>query len=196
MDSKIQALTDKVYNEGVLKGNAEADKIIAAAEARISARETEAKQKAEEIIRTAQRQAEELKQNTERELQLYATQLVEATRAAVVSELSGTIASNNVQALGTNPEFIQAFVLDLVKGFDVNRGVEISGANAEKLEAYFASNARDLIEKGVTIKSVAGKNTEFTLRPVDGSFKLQIGESEFLDLFKSFLRPQLAQQLF
>lgn len=196
MDSKIQALTDKVYNEGVLKGNAEADKIIAAAEARISARETEAKQKAEEIIRTAQRQAEELKQNTERELQLYATQLVEATRAAVVSELSGTIASNNVQALGTNPEFIQAFVLDLVKGFDVNRGVEISGTNAEKLEAYFASNARDLIEKGVTIKSVAGKNTEFTLRPVDGSFKLQIGESEFLDLFKSFLRPQLAQQLF
>lgn len=196
MDSTIQALTDKVYNEGVLKGNAEAERLIAEAETRIANREAEAKQKAEEIIRSAQRQAEDIRQNTERELKLYASQLIETTRAAVVAELTGTIARDNVQALGVNPEFIQSFVLELVKGFDISRGVEIVGANAEKLEAYFASNARDLLERGLVIKSIAGKSAEFIIRPVDGSFKLQIGDSEFEELFKSFLRPQLAQQLF
>lgn len=196
MDSKIQALTDKVYNEGVLKGNAEAERLVAEAEARIASKEAEAKQKAEEIIRSAQRQAEELKQNTERELQLYATQLIEATRATVISELTGTIVRDNVQALAANPDFIQAFTLELVKGFDINKGVEISGAHAEKLEAYFASNARHLLEQGLSIKQIAGKSTELSIRPLDGSFKLQIGEAEFTELFKSFLRPQLAQQLF
>ncbi|MDY3089915.1 MAG: hypothetical protein SOW66_02175 [Porphyromonas sp.] len=196
MDSTIQALTEKVYNEGVLKGTAEAERLMAEAEARIAAREAEAKQKAEEIILAAQRGAEELKQNTQRELQLYAAQLVEATRSTLATELTGTIASENVKALSVNPEFIQAAVLELVKGFDLNRGVEISGADADKLSAYFASNAKALLEQGVSIKSVSGKPADFTLRPSDGSFKLHIGEAEFLELFKSFLRPQLAAQLF
>lgn len=196
MDSKIQELTDKVYNEGVLKGNAEAERIIAEAEARATEREKQAEQKAEEILRTAQRGVEELRRNTERELQLYATQLVEATRASLTSELSGKIASDNVQALMVNPEFIQQFMLQLVQGFDLSRGVEISGKDADKLADYVAGNARHLLEQGLSIKRVAGKTAGFTIQPQDGGFKLQIGEAEFLELFKSFVRPQLAEQLF
>lgn len=196
MDSKIQELTDKVYNEGVLKGTAEAERLVAEAEARAIEREKAAEQKAEEIIRSAQRQAEELKSNTKRELQLYATQLVEATKASLTAELSGRIASDNVKALMVNPEFIQQFMLGVVQGFDLSRGVEIVGADADKLAEYVAGNARHLLEEGLTIKSVAGKHTEFTVKPHDGGFKLQIGEAEFLELFKSFVRPQLAEQLF
>lgn len=196
MDSKIQELTEKVYNEGVLKANAEAERIIAEAEARAKAREVEAERRAEEIVLTAERRAEERKHNTERELQLYASQLVEATRASLVAELGGRIASQNVEALAVNPEFIQQFVLELVRGFDLSRGVEIVGADADKLANYFASNARELMEQGVSFKPIAGKSGEFTLRPSDGGFKLQIGESEFWELFKSFVRPQLSQELF
>lgn len=196
MDSKIQELAEKVYNEGVLKGQGEAEKIIAEAEARAQAREAEGRQRAEELLRNAERQAEELKRHTEKELQLYAKQVVEATRASVQQELTGRIASDSVQALSSNLEFMQKVVLQLVQGFDLNRGVEITGANAEALESYFASQARNLLEQGVHIKSVAGKATDFTISPSDGGFKIHVGEAEFLELFKSFLRPQLAQQLF
>lgn len=47
-----------------------------------------------------------------------------------------------------------------------------------------------------TIKQVAGKATQYTIRPQNGSFKVEIGEQEFVELFKSILRPQLAQELF
>lgn len=196
MDSKIQELTDKVYQEGVIKGNAEAERIIS--EAKVQADELVAKatKRAEEILSSSKRQSEENIQNTQRELQLYAAQLVEATRASLTNELTGRIASENVGALSTNPEFIQKFMLELVKGFDLNKGVEITGANAAQLEQYFAGNARELLERGVAIKNVAGKSTDFTISPKDGGFKLQIGEAEFLELFKSFLRPQLSEQLF
>ena len=196
MDSQIQALTEKVYQEGVLKGEQEAAKILAAANAQAEQVERDARTRAEQIIAEAQRSASELKSNTERELKLNASKLIEATKASIVDVLAGRIAGDSVQALTANPELLQRVVLEIAKGFDLKHGVEITSSQAEELKAYFAQNAKALLEEGLTIKQVAGKATQYTIRPQNGSFKVEIGEQEFIELFKSILRPQLAQELF
>ena len=196
MDSQIQALTEKVYQEGVLKGEQEAAKILADANAQAEQVERDARACAEQIIAEAQRSASELKSNTERELKLNASKLIEATKASIVDVLAGRIAGDSVQALTTNPELLQQVVLEIAKGFDLKHGVEITSNQAEELKAYFAQNAKALLEEGLTIKQVAGKATQYTIRPQNGSFKVEIGEQEFVELFKSILRPQLAQELF
>ena len=196
MDSQIQALTEKVYQEGVLKGEQEAAKILAAANAQAEQVERDARTRAEQIIAEAQRSASELKSNTERELKLNASKLIEATKASIVDVLAGRIAGDSVQALTANPELLQRVVLEIAKGFDLKHGVEITSSQAEELKAYFAQNAKALLEGGLTIKQVAGKATQYTIRPQNGSFKVEIGEQEFVELFKSILRPQLAQELF
>ena len=196
MDSQIQALTEKVYQEGVLKGEQEAAKILAAANAQAEQVERDARTRAEQIIAEAQRSASELKSNTERELKLNASKLIEATKASIVDVLAGRIAGDSVQALTANPELLQRVVLEIAKGFDLKHGVEITSSQAEELKAYFAQNAKALLEEGLTIKQVAGKATQYTIRPQNGSFKGEIGEQEFVELFKSILRPQLAQELF
>ena len=196
MDSQIQALTEKVYQEGVLKGEQEAAKILADANAQAEQVERDARTRAEQIIAEAQRSASELKSNTERELKLNASKLIEATKASIVDVLAGRIASDSVQALTANPELLQRVVLEIAKGFDLKHGVEITSNQAEELKAYFAQNAKALLEEGLTIKQVAGKATQYTIRPQNGSFKVEIGEQEFVELFKSILRPQLAQELF
>lgn len=196
MDSQIQALTEKVYQEGVLKGEQEAAKILAAANAQAKQVERDARARAEQIIADAQRSASELKSNTERELKLNASKLIEATKASIVDVLAGRIAGDSVQALTANPELLQRVVLEIAKGFDLKHGVEITSSQAEELKAYFAQNAKALLEEGLTIKQVAGKATQYTIRPQNGSFKVEIGEQEFVELFKSILRPQLAQELF
>lgn len=196
MDSQIQALTEKVYQEGVLKGEQEAAKILAAANAQAEQVERDARARAEQIIAEAQRSASELKSNTERELKLNASKLIEATKASIVDVLAGRIAGDSVQALTANPELLQRVVLEIAKGFDLKHGVEITSSQAEELKAYFAQNAKALLEEGLTIKQVAGKATQYTIRPQNGSFKVEIGEQEFVELFKSILRPQLAQELF
>lgn len=196
MDSQIQALTEKVYQEGVLKGEQEAAKILAAANAQAEQVECDARARAEQIIAEAQRSASELKSNTERELKLNASKLIEATKASIVDVLAGRIAGDSVQALTANPELLQRVVLEIAKGFDLKHGVEITSSQAEELKAYFAQNAKALLEEGLTIKQVAGKATQYTIRPQNGSFKVEIGEQEFVELFKSILRPQLAQELF
>ena len=196
MDSQIQALTEKVYQEGVLKGEQEAAKILADANAQAEQVERDARTRAEQIIAEAQRSASELKSNTERELKLNASKLIEATKASIVDVLAGRIAGDSVQALTANPELLQRVVLEIAKGFDLKHGVEITSNQAEELKAYFAQNAKALLEEGLTIKQVAGKATQYTIRPQNGSFKIEIGEQEFVELFKSILRPQLAQELF
>lgn len=196
MDSQIQALTEKVYQEGVLKGEQEAAKILANANAQAEQVERDARARAEQIIAEAQRSASELKSNTERELKLNASKLIEATKASIVDVLAGRIAGDSVQALTANPELLQRVVLEIAKGFDLKHGVEITSNQAEELKAYFAQNAKALLEEGLTIKQVAGKSTQYTIRPQNGSFKVEIGEQEFVELFKSILRPQLAQELF
>lgn len=196
MDSQIQALTEKVYQEGVLKGEQEAAKILADAQAQAEQVERDARARAEQIIADAQRSASELKSNTERELKLNASKLIEATKASIVDVLAGRIAGDSVQALTVNPELLQRVVLEIAKGFDLKHGVEITSSQAEELKAYFAQNAKALLEEGLTIKQVAGKATQYTIRPQNGSFKVEIGEQEFVELFKSILRPQLAQELF
>mgnify|MGYP002741119899 FL=1 len=196
MDSQIQALTEKVYQEGVLKGEQEAAKILADANAQAEQIERDARARAEQIIAEAQRSASELKSNTERELKLNASKLIEATKASIVDVLAGRIAGDSMQALTANPELLQRVVLEIAKGFDLKHGVEITSNQAEELKAYFAQNAKALLEEGLTIKQVAGKATQYTIRPQNGSFKVEIGEQEFVELFKSILRPQLAQELF
>ena len=196
MDAKTQELTEKIYNEGVKQGQVEADRLIAEAEARAKKIEADATARAEEIIKSAEHRSSELKKNTESELRLYTAQLIDSLKSSISNQIQGEVAKNSVQALSSDPSFVREFILKLAERFDLTRGIEISTADAEGLQAYFTSHAKSLLESGVSIRSVAGKPTDFTVAPKDGSFKVQFGEAEFIELFKSFLRPEMNRMLF
>ncbi len=196
MDAKIQELTEKIYNEGVKQGQVEADRLIAEAEARAKKIEADATARAEEIIKSAEHRSSELKKNTESELRLYTAQLIDSLKSSISNQIQGEVAKNSVQELSSDPSFVREFILKLAERFDLTRGIEISTADAEGLQAYFTSHAKSLLESGVSIRSVAGKPTDFTVAPKDGSFKVQFGEAEFIELFKSFLRPEMNRMLF
>lgn len=197
MDAKIQELTEKIYNEGVEKGQTEANRLITEAEAKAQKIEAEATRKAEERLKDAEQRASELRKHTEAELQLYASQLVDSLRSSIADQIQGTVAQASVEAITQDPTFLQGFILKLAERFDLQRGIEISTADAEALRSYFTANAKSLLEQGtIRIRAVAGKPTDFTIAPQDGSFKVQFGQAEFLELFKSFLRPELNKMLF
>ena len=59
-----------------------------------------------------------------------------------------------------------------------------------------AKEAKEILDKGVSIEKVNGRSALFTIQPTDGSYKVSFGKEEFEDYFKSFLRPQLVQMLF
>ncbi len=196
MDSKIQELTDKIYREGVEKGNTEAAKIVSEAEAKRAELIKQAKAEAEQILSDAQKKSVDMEAKTKSELQMYASQMRESLKSEIADQLTGQIVSSNVKAAIADPDFVRQLILNLAKNWHVGEQIVIGTADAEALTAYFAANAKDLLDKQVKIEEVGGKPADFTISPVNGAYKVMFGEEQFINLFKSFLRPKLVEMLF
>ncbi|MDR1115230.1 MAG: hypothetical protein LBL33_03615 [Tannerella sp.] len=196
MDTKIQELTDKIYKEGVEKGNEEANRIISSAKEKEESIIREAENKAKRILADAEKQASELKKNTEAELRLFASQSVEALKSEIANLVTDKIVTDNVKAATVDVSFMQTAILEIAKEWVKHENVTIRTAEANALKRYFEANTKDLLDKGVKIEQVNGKATAFTLTPADETYKISFGEGEFVTYFKEFLRPQLIELLF
>ena len=157
---------------------------------------SEAEAEAKRIIAEAEKQASELKKNTEAELKLFAAQSVEALKSEVANLITGDVVSANVKAAMADKAFMQQVILTLAKSWASQEALTIQSSEADALARYFESNAKALLNQGVKIEKVAGKSTSFTILPADGSYKVTFGEEEFVAFFKDFLRPQLVEMLF
>lgn len=193
---KIQELTSKLYSEGVEKGKEEAEKILAEANTQKKKILEEAEAKAKQIVDLAKKEASELKSNTESELKLYANQSSEALKSEITNLITDKISSSNVKSATTDISFMQKLIVELVKNWAKDEKLTIGVESGDELESYIASNAKDLLEKGLKIESVNGIKTGFTVAPENGTYKVKFGEEEFVEYFKEFLRPQIQKLLF
>ena len=196
MENKIQELTDKIYREGVEKGNTEAQKLIANAQDEAKKIVEDARKEAEAIVAASRKSADELAENTKSELKLFAGQAVNALKSEIATLVTDKIVNADVKAFAADKDYLNAFIVALASKWSVNEPIVISTADADDLKKYFASQAKALLDKGVKIEQVNGNKTLFTVSPADGSYKVNFGEEEFMNYFKEFLRPQLVEMLF
>lgn len=196
MESKIQELTNKLLAEGVDKGKAEAEKIVAAAKEESANIVADAKKQAEAIVAAAKKDAETLDENTKSELKMYAGQALSALKTEVANVLTDASVKQVVSGLVTDKDFMNQFVLKLAEKWGAQEDIVISAADADSLKVLFAAQAKSLLDKGVKIEGVHGQKALFAIQPADGSYKVNFGEEEFENYFKSFLRPQLVDMLF
>ena len=196
MENKIQELTDKIYREGVEKGNTEAQRLIANAQEEAKKIIEDARKEADSVIAASHKSAAELAENTKSELKLFAGQAVNALKSEIATMVTDQIVTAPVVEFAKNKDFLNAFIVALAAKWSVDEPIVISVADAEALKKYFATNAKALLDKGVRIEQVNGIKTLFTVSPADGSYKVNFGEEEFMNYFKEFLRPQLVEMLF
>ena len=192
----ISELTDKIYAEGVEKGNAEAKQIVAKANEQAEEIVAKANAKAKAIVDAAQTQAADMDKKTRAELKLYAEQSVNAVKTEIINLLADKIAADSVKAATADAKFMQGLIAKLAEQMVKNGEVLIETKDAEALKKYFTANAKGLLEKGVKISEVKGIKTEFTIQPAKGGYKLAFGDAEFIAYFKEMLRPQLVEMLF
>ena len=196
MENKIQELTDKIYREGVEKGNEEAQRLVSNAREEAAKILEEARKEADAIMANARKAATETAENTQSEIKLFAGQAVNALKTEVASLLTNQVVSEAVKGFVADKEYLNKFIVSLAGQWVANEPIVISTADAEGLKKYFAANAKTVLDKGVKIEQVNGSKTLFTISPADGSYKVNFGEEEFENYFKDFLRPQLVEMLF
>lgn len=196
MENKIQELTDKIYREGVEKGNAQAQALIAKAQEEAKEIVAKAQAQADSIIADAKKSADDLSENSKSELKRFGAQAVNALKNEVINMLSSDIVKSDVSALASSKDFMNDFILNLAKNWSASEGITIQTADADSLKSYFAAKAKDLLDKNVNIELANGLKTKFSIAPADGSYRVNFGEEEFENYLKDFLRPQLVELLF
>ena len=196
MENKIQQLTDKLLSEGIEKGKAEAAKIIENANSESADIIAQAKAQADEIIAQAKRENEALKANTRSELQMFAAQAESALKTQLTNVLTDNCVAKVVKGMTDDRDFMNRFMLKMAQSWGAQEDIVIKTDDAAALTALFAKEAKELLDKGVKIEEVHGQKALFTIQPADGSYKVNFGEEEFRNYFKSFLRPQLVEMLF
>ncbi len=193
---KIQELTEKIRREGIEKGQAEAAQIIEQAKQQAAKIVADAKTQAEAIANKTRKDAAELEKNTKSELKLYMGQAVNALKSEIANMVSDKVVTQNVNKLADDKDFLCKFTVALASEWAKKEDIVISAENAEALKAYFAKEAKALLDKGVRIEKINGKQTLFSIEPADGSYRVDFGKEELESYFKNFLRPQLIEMLF
>lgn len=196
MENKIQELTDKIYREGVEKGNDEAQKLVKSAQDEASKIIDAARKEADAIIASAKKVASENAENTKSEIKLFGKQAVDALKSEIASLLTNQIIDKTVNGFVMDKEYLNKFIVSLASKWVSTEPIIISTNDADGLKKYFVANAKELLDKGVEIKEVNNIKTLFTISPADNSYKINFGEEEFKNYFKEFLRPQLVEILF
>jgi len=196
MNTKLQELTDKIYLEGIEKGQEEAAKIIAQAEQQAAEIVANAEAQADKTLKSAEEKANELMQNTQVEIKLFAQQALNALKTEITDIVCGEVVTSNVQAAAVDKEFMKKILLIMTESLAKNQEVTIETQQAKELTDYFKSNAKNLLDKGVKIVAVNHIKTDFSIVAEKGGYKINFGEEEFIAYFKEFLRPQLVELLF
>lgn len=193
---KIQELTEKIRREGVEKGQTEAAQIVEQAKQQAEKIVADAKAQAEAITSKAKKDAAELDKNTKSELKLYMGQAVNALKSEITTMVTDKVVAESTKKLTDDKDFLGKFTVALATEWAKTQDIIISTADADGLKAYFAKEAKALLDKGVKIEKVNGKQTLFSVQPADGSYRVDFGKEELESYFKGFLRPQLIDMLF
>ena len=110
MDNKLQEITEKIYLEGVSKGNEEAHKIISGAKTEAEKIIRKAEEDAGEIIARAEKKAEEIKKNTASELKLSFRQAINLLRQDIEKTITLKLVDEPVSDVFSDKKFIAGLI--------------------------------------------------------------------------------------
>jgi V/A-type H+/Na+-transporting ATPase subunit E len=198
MEQKLQEITEKLYQEGVVRGNEEAAKIIDESHERAKSIIENAKKEANTLLAEAEKKAAELTKNTRSELQLASRQLIASLEQEVVALINGRIVDDAVRIATDDKQFMQQLIITAVEKWvsDQNPKVFVAADEKKLVEDFFTVKAKELLDKGLIIESANNIKAGFQIGSSDGSYKVSFTREDFIRFFKEFLRPKVADLLF
>ncbi len=202
MENKLQELTRKLYDEGLEKGRAEAERLVADAKTRAAKIEADARAQAENVLRQAQAKAEDVEKNTLTEIALAGKQAV----ARIKSEIAGMIVAKSIDAgvkeAAIDPAFIKEMLLAVAKnwnGADAGK-VELQALLPEseraKLDEAFGKAAKELLAAGIEVGYSKEVRTGFKVGAKDGGYYISFSDADIEALLGEYLREKVSRMLF
>lgn len=202
MENKLQELTQKLYDEGLEKGRAEADTLVAEARAEAQKIVAEAESRAEEIVRKAQAKAEDVEKNTMTEISLAGKQAVSKIKSEIAELIVAKSTSEGVKNAVLDPAFVKEMLVSVAKNWNGSDSgkVELQAllpeSEREKFDAAFAKSAQALLDAGIEVGYSKTVKSGFKVGAKDGGYYISFSDADVEALLAEYLREKVYQLLF
>lgn len=201
MENKIQALADKLYQDGLSKGKEEGERLLAKAREEADALKRQAEKQAQEIVEKARKDAEDLKNNTLTELKITSRQMVSALKQELENKLLEKVVTPGVHSAMEQQQFMQELILKAVTAFKPdNRAFELQvilpEAERNRYDAFLKELTGGVLKEGLTVSFSGRLQGGFAIENKQGGYLLRFTEEDFIALFGEYARPKLKQLLF
>ena len=176
MTDKLQEITEKIYNEGVVKARNEADKIKDDAKTEASKMISEAKKQADEILRKAESDALERKNNAESEMKLAARQFISKLKQQVTNLILAQQLDEPVQETFSDKDFIQKIIFTIVENWkpeeseEMNLKILVPQNEFDDLTSFLNQRAIHAMKNGLDVQMDQKLKIGFKIGPKDESF--------------------------
>ena len=202
MENKLQKLTEQLYEEGLSKGRADAEKLVADAQTKAKAIVAEANAEAEAIVAAAQKQAEDLSKNTMTEISLAGRQAVAKLKSEINGMIVAETASKAVAEATLDAAFVKEMLLAVAKNWNgastdkVNLSALLPADKQATLDSAFAAATKELLAAGVEIAYSKGVKSGFKIGPKEGGYYISFADEDFDALLGEYLREKVSTLLY
>lgn len=202
MENKLQELTRKLYDEGLEKGRAEADRLVGEAKAQAARIIAEAEAKAESIVKQAQERADDTAKNAMTEISLAGKQAAAKIKSEIAGAITTGIIGDKVSAANLDGEFVKQMLLTVAKNWNgastskVSLEALLPESAREKLDAAIKAGAGELLAAGVQTAYSKDVKSGFKVGEKDGSYHISFSDADFDALLGSYLREKVRDLLF
>lgn len=200
--SKLDQLTQKLYDEGLEKGRAEADRLVAAAKQQTEKMLAEARAQAEAIVRQAESKAEDVGKNTMTEIALAGKQAVAKIKSEIASLIVARATDKGVKAAGMDAAFIKEMLIAVAKNWNgadagkVSLQALLPESEREKLDRAMAAEAKALLAAGIEVGYSKEVKTGFKVGAKEGGYYISFSDADVEALLGEYLREKVSQLLF
>ena len=199
-NAKLKELTDRLYGEGLEKGRAEADRLVAEAEAAAAKIVADAKAEAAKIVKEAEGKAADTAKNSMTEISLAGKQAL----AKIKNEIADAIIAKSVNAgvaqAVVDAAFVKELLLAVAAAWNGGAKVELKAMLPAALEAEFSkvfeASAKELLAAGIEVGCSNTVRNGFKVGQKDGGYYIAFTDESFAALMQEYLREKVAKLLF
>ena len=202
MASKIQELTEKIYQEGVDKAQNQANILLKETEDKAAGIINDAQQIADNIIQEAEKKSQEIYSSLKEELQSITSQAIAISKQKITNSIVTDSSKKITKVLFDDKHFLRALILELVKKWDMGNGsiddlsLFLSEKQLKELDGIFKSTALQTLQSKNKILFDPSIKNGFQIISNSEGFKVSFSDEDLETFFKKFMKPRIQEYLF
>jgi V/A-type H+/Na+-transporting ATPase subunit E len=202
MQNKLQELTEKLYSEGLSKGKADAEELIANAKKEAEEIVAKAKEEYIRILENAKRDSNDFRVKIENEIRMVSRQTLAAVKQNIEEVVITRAIEDSVKESVNSKEFLGSLIKSAVASFNpanndaVTLEILLPESKKNELDSFIKKDILAQLNSGIDLQYDKKIQSGFKIGPKGEGFHISFTDKDFQGLISQYLKPKTREFLF